>query len=48
MKHDFTKPTYVQSLADVQKKRRLPIYMLILAGLFLLALIIYMATDVPL
>jgi hypothetical protein len=46
MKHDFTKPTYVTSQTDLKQKRRLPIYILMLTGLFLLALILYMSAGI--
>ncbi len=43
MRHDFNKPSYVTSNEEITHKNRLPIYMLILVGLFLVSLLIYMA-----
>lgn len=45
MKHDFNKPSYVTSTEDKTHKNRLPIYMLILVGLFLVSLLVYMIAD---
>ena len=45
MRHDFNKPSYMTSSEDLAQKKRLPIYMLILVGLFLIALLVYMAAD---
>ncbi|ENU57302.1 hypothetical protein FHR28_000542 [Acinetobacter sp. BIGb0196] len=45
MKHDFNKPSYVTSTEDITHKNRLPIYMLILVGLFLVSLLVYMIAD---
>ena len=36
--HDFSKPPHVTSPEETAKKRRLPVYILIIVGLFLLAL----------
>ena len=44
MQHDFTKPSYVTSAEDLHKKRRLPLYILFLVGLFLFAMLTYMVT----
>lgn len=45
MRHDFNKPSYITSREDIAHKNRLPIYMLILVGLFLISLLVYMAAD---
>jgi len=45
MKHDFSKPSYVTSREEIAQKKRLPIYMLILVGLFLISLLVYMIAD---
>jgi len=45
MKHDFSKPSYVTSREEIAQKNRLPIYMLILVGLFLISLLVYMIAD---
>ncbi len=45
MQHDFSKPSHVTSREEVEYKRRLPVYMLIIVGLFLLAMLIYMVAD---
>ncbi len=43
--HDFSKPSHVTSPEETAKKRRLPVYILIIVGLFLIALIVYMVAD---
>lgn len=43
--HDFSKPPHVTSQDEIAKKRRLPVYMLIIVGLFLLAFLVYMIAD---
>ena len=44
--HDFSKPQpHVASKEEIAKKRRLPVYMLILVGIFLIALLVYMIAD---
>ena len=45
MRHDFSKPSHVTSADEITQKNRLPIYMLILVGLFLLSLLIYMLAN---
>lgn len=45
MRHDFSKPSHVTSMADITQKKRLPVYMLILVGLFLLAMLVYMMAN---
>lgn len=41
MMHDFSKPQpHVASKEEIARKRKLPVYMLIIVGLFLLALLI--------
>ena len=45
MIHDFKKPPHVTSTEEIQQKKRLPVYMLLLTGLFLLAVIVYMAAN---
>jgi len=45
MQHDFNKPTHVTSDEELQKKKRLPIYMLILIGLFLVAMLCYLISH---
>lgn len=47
MQHDFSRPSHVTSREEIQQKRRLPVYMLILVGLFLFAMLLYMAADWP-
>lgn len=42
MKHDFSKPTHVTSTAENMQKKRLPVYILVVVGLFLVALLVYM------
>ena len=44
--HDFSKPQpHVASKEDIAKKRKLPVYMLIIVGIFLIALLVYMVAD---
>ena len=46
MMHDFSKPQpHVASREEIAKKRKLPVYMLIIVGIFLIALLIYMVAD---
>ncbi len=46
MMHDFSKPQpHVASKEELARKRKLPVYMLIIVGLFLLALLIFMVAD---
>ena len=37
MPHDFNKPPHVNSAEDIKRKKRIPVYMLLLVGIFLLA-----------
>ena len=44
--HDFSKPQpHVATPEDIARKKRLPIYMLIIVGIFLIALLVYMIAD---
>lgn len=45
MQHDFNKPPHVNGPQDTAKKNRLPIYILVIVGIFLAALVIYMIGD---
>ncbi|MCU4414714.1 hypothetical protein KTH71_11845 [Acinetobacter sp. WU_MDCI_Axc73] len=46
MTHDFNKPSpHTSSPEDTEKKRRLPVYILAIVGIFLVALIVYMVAD---
>lgn len=45
MVHDFNKPPHVEGAEEKQQKRRLPVYILIVVGIFLAALIFYMFVD---
>ncbi len=46
MMHDFSKPQpHVASREEIAKKRKLPVYMLIIVGVFLIALLVYMFAD---
>lgn len=43
---DFSKPQpHVASREEIAKKRKLPVYMLIIVGIFLIALLVYMVAD---
>ncbi len=45
MQHDFNKPSHVTTPEEVKQKKRLPVYMLILVGLFFVALLVYMLAS---
>lgn len=45
MPHDLNKPPHVNSAEDTKRKKRIPVYMLVLVGIFLLALLVYMLAD---
>jgi len=45
MTHDFNKPSHVQTPEERQKKKRVPLYILALVGIFLIALLFYMFAD---
>ncbi len=45
MKHDFSKPAHVTSATENMQKKRLPVYILVIVGLFLVALLVYMFAD---
>ena len=46
MMHDFSKPQpHVASREEIAKKKKLPVYMLIIVGVFLIALLVYMVAD---
>lgn len=54
MTHDFNKPPHSSSSEEVEQKKRIPVYILILVGIFLIALVFYMfagmkpdASDAP-
>ena len=43
---DFSKPQpHVASREEIAKKKKLPVYMLIIVGVFLIALLVYMVAD---
>jgi flagellar basal body-associated protein FliL len=46
MKHDYSKPSsHASSPEETERKRKLPVYILIVVGIFLVALIAYMVAD---
>ena len=45
MKHDFNKPPHVTNPEEIKQKKRIPVFILILTGIFLASLIFYMLTD---
>lgn len=45
MVDDFNKKPPLNHQADVTQKKRIPVYILILVGIFLLALLFYMFAD---
>ncbi|WP_122899412.1 hypothetical protein [Acinetobacter sp. B51(2017)] len=46
MQHDHNKSHHAASASETQQKKRLPVYILIIVGVFLAALIFYMTADV--
>ena len=46
MQHDPNKSRHAASASETQQKKRLPVYILIIVGVFLAALIFYMTADV--
>lgn len=45
MTHDFNKPPHVMTPEEKMQKKRLPVYILILVGVFFVALLVYMFAD---
>ncbi|CAB1222584.1 hypothetical protein [Acinetobacter bouvetii] len=45
MTHDFNKPPHVTTPEEKMQKKRLPVYILILVGVFFVALLVYMFAD---
>ena len=45
MVHDFNKPPHVTSAEEIRQKKRLPVYMLILVGIFFLVFLAYMLSS---
>ena len=45
MTHDFNKPPHVNSPEDTNRKKRIPVFILIIVGIFLASLIFYMIAD---
>ncbi|MCY1162282.1 hypothetical protein D9M71_26300 [compost metagenome] len=45
MTHDFNKPPHVISAEEKTHKKRVPVYILILIGIFFIALLAYMFAD---
>lgn len=45
MQHDFSKPSHVTSAEELKRKQRLPIYMLILIGMFLVAMLSFLISH---
>lgn len=46
MTHDFNKPPHTSSSEETTQKKRIPVYILVLIGIFFVALIIYMSADI--
>ncbi|WP_257234903.1 MULTISPECIES: hypothetical protein [unclassified Acinetobacter] len=42
MTHDFNKPPHVTSEEERSQKKRLPVYILLLVGVFFIAVLVYM------
>ncbi|OTG65649.1 hypothetical protein B9T25_11080 [Acinetobacter sp. ANC 4470] len=45
MTHDFNKPPHIISAEEKTHKKRVPVYILILIGIFFIALLAYMFAD---
>lgn len=45
MTHDFNKPPHTASSEETTQKKRIPVYILILVGIFFIALLLYMFAD---
>ncbi|OTG74052.1 hypothetical protein B9T26_07910 [Acinetobacter sp. ANC 4169] len=45
MTHDFNKPPHVTSAEEKSQKKRLPVYILVLVGVFFIAVLVYMFAD---
>jgi hypothetical protein len=46
MMHDFSKPQpHVASKEEIARKRKLPVYILLIVGIFLIALLVFMIAD---
>lgn len=45
MTNEFNKPPHVNNAEDAGKKRRIPVFILIIVGIFLASLIFYMLSD---
>jgi flagellar basal body-associated protein FliL len=45
MTHDFNKPPHVTSTEERSQKKRLPVYILVLVGVFFIAVLVYMFAD---
>ncbi len=45
MTHDFNKPPHVQDAVETNQKKRIPVLLLIIVGIFLASLIFYMVAD---
>lgn len=45
MPHDFNKPPHVTSPEHKAQKKRLPVYILLLIGIFFIAVLAYMFAD---
>lgn len=45
MTHDFNRPPHVENTEATTQKKRIPVYILGLVGIFLIATLIYMFAD---
>ncbi|NHB57584.1 hypothetical protein [Acinetobacter shaoyimingii] len=45
MTHDFNKPPHVTTQEEVKQKKRIPVFILILVGIFLASFIFYIVSD---
>jgi hypothetical protein len=45
MAHDFNKPPQANIAEDSKQRRRIPVFILIIVGIFLASLIFYMISD---
>lgn len=45
MSDDFNKPPHTQNSGETQQKKRIPVLLLVIVGIFLAAFIFYMVVD---
>ncbi len=46
MTHDFNKPPHTATTEETTRKKRIPVYILALIGIFFVALLVYMSAGI--